>query len=144
MSAKEAQDDPNEIADHIAYKPTDVEIEAARDPSIHTDHVSVDVELGDAHKTVRERVEAIVDAAHKNGVLQQITVSEADGKYHSVVVNIKPLEDWNVAGQRGFDDYHILLGVQGGLSLATRHSVMVDTRRYNDFEKLLRWIAGAD
>lgn len=112
------------------------DIEAARDPAVHTDRITVEPSLGDAHSSVRERVEQIVEAAHENGVLQDIQVEEMENRYQSVAVHISAREDWGAEGQRGFDSAHIVLGPRGALKIGTIRSVMTGSREYDRFRSL--------
>lgn len=136
----EDEDIPDHINERIAYEPTDAELEAADADDVHADRVQLDVSLGDAHKTVRERVEAVVDAAEKNGVLQEIRIERAEGKWHSVSINIDALENWNVSGQSGLQSAHVLLGSQGGLHRATVRSSIGTDRTLEDFDSLLYYV----
>lgn len=130
---------PDHIAERVAYDPTPAEVDAARDDALHTDHVTIedDVALGAAHATVRERVEVIVAAAHANGVLQEVTITAAEGRHYSVSIDIDALENWNVEGQYGFDSAHVRLGVQGGLARGKVRSLMTDGRTYDSFDRLV-------
>lgn len=136
--------DDRDLSEHIAYEPTEAELEAARDDAVHADRFTVEPELGDAHTRVRERVEKIVDAAHQNGVLQTIDVEELrDTEYQSVSITIKPLENWNVEGQRGMDTAFIVLGAGGGVKIGEISSLFGE-RRYDDFGRLRRGVRMMD
>lgn len=146
MSANEAADidASDEINERIAYSPTQAELDAADDPDVHADHVEVNIPLGDAHAVVRDRVEQLVEAAEDNGVLQEVIVDPGDGEYHSVEVGIRPLENWNEAGQSGFENFHVVLGVRGGLSIASVDSLMAGSRSLEDWDRLLRYVRSAN